>query len=96
MVGEDSEPEKNVFRIGGNTLYDQKNIILMKIPEFKRSGIGLIAEFRGIPNRFLNLAQLKKASPSLSVGHPPPPTSRTYIARRRFGMPQRATGRMSW
>jgi hypothetical protein len=28
----------------------------MKIPEFKRSGIGLIAEFRGIPNRFPNQA----------------------------------------
>jgi hypothetical protein len=26
----------------------------MKIPEFKRSGIGLIAEFRGIPNGFPN------------------------------------------
>jgi hypothetical protein len=26
----------------------------MKIPEFKRSGIGLIAEFRGIPNEFPN------------------------------------------
>jgi hypothetical protein len=33
---------KNVFRIGGNTFYDQKNKIPMKIPEFKskRSGIG--------------------------------------------------------
>jgi hypothetical protein len=28
----------------------------MKILEFKRSGIGLIAEFRGIPNRFPNQA----------------------------------------
>ncbi len=27
----------------------------MKIPEFKRSGIGLIAEFRGILNGFPNL-----------------------------------------
>ncbi len=26
----------------------------MKIPEFKRSGIGLIAEFCGIPNRIPN------------------------------------------
>jgi hypothetical protein len=43
-----------VFRIGGNTFYDQKNKILMKIPEFKRSGIGLIAEFCGIQNKFLN------------------------------------------
>jgi hypothetical protein len=29
----------------------------MKIPEFKRSGIGIIAEFRGIPNRFPNQAE---------------------------------------
>ncbi len=41
-----------MFGIGGNAFYDRKNKILMKIPEFKRSGIGLIAEFRGIPNRF--------------------------------------------
>jgi hypothetical protein len=45
---------KNVFRIGGNTFYDWKNKILMKILEFKRSGIRLIAEFRGIPNGFPN------------------------------------------
>jgi hypothetical protein len=43
-----------VFRIGGNTFYDQKNKILMKILELKRSGIGLIAEFSGIPNGFPN------------------------------------------
>ncbi len=35
----------NVFRIGGNTFHDQKNKILMKIPEFKRSGIRIIVEF---------------------------------------------------
>jgi hypothetical protein len=46
---------KNVFRIGANTFYDQKNKIPMKIPEFKRSGIGLIVEFCGIPNGFPNL-----------------------------------------
>jgi hypothetical protein len=45
---------KNVFIIGGNTFYDRKNKIPMKIPEFKRSGIGLIMEFRGIPNGFPN------------------------------------------
>jgi hypothetical protein len=28
----------------------------MKIPESKRSEIGIIAEFRGIPNRFPNQA----------------------------------------
>jgi hypothetical protein len=43
-----------VFRIGGNTFYDWKNKIPMKIPEFKRSGIGLIAEFHGILNGFPN------------------------------------------
>ncbi len=58
MVGEDSEPEKNVFRIGGNTFYNQKNKIPIKTPEFKRSGIGLIAEFSGIPNRFPNQVAL--------------------------------------
>jgi hypothetical protein len=45
---------KNVFRIGGNTFYDRKNKIPMKISELKRSGIGLIAEFHGTPNRFPN------------------------------------------
>ena len=44
-----------MFRIGRNTFNDRKNKFLMKIPEFKRSGIGLIAEFRGIPNGFPNL-----------------------------------------
>jgi hypothetical protein len=43
-----------VFRISGNTFYDRKNKIPMRIPEFKRSGIGLIAEFRGVPNGFPN------------------------------------------
>jgi hypothetical protein len=44
-----------VFRIGGNTFYDRKNKILMKIPESKRSEIGIIAEFRRIPNGIPNL-----------------------------------------
>jgi hypothetical protein len=56
MVGEDLEPEKKVFRIGGNTFYDQKNKIPMKIPEFKRSRIGLSrnsAEFQtNFPTKF--------------------------------------------
>jgi hypothetical protein len=46
---------KNVFRIGGNTFYDRKNKIPTKIPESKRSEIGKIPEFRGIPSRFPNL-----------------------------------------
>jgi hypothetical protein len=53
---------ENVFRIGRNTFYDRKNEIPMKIPEFKRSGIGLIAEFRGIPNRFPNQATTATAT----------------------------------
>jgi hypothetical protein len=48
------QTKKNVFRIGGNTFYDRKNKIPMKIPEFKGSRIGLIAEFRGNPNGFPN------------------------------------------
>jgi hypothetical protein len=43
-----------MFRIGRNTFYNRKNKIPMKNPEFKRSGIGLIAEFHGIPNGFPN------------------------------------------
>jgi hypothetical protein len=43
-----------VFRIGGNTFYNRENKFLIKIPEFKRSGIGLIAEFCRISNGFPN------------------------------------------
>jgi hypothetical protein len=46
-----------VFRIGRNTFYNQKNKILMNIPEFKRSRIGLIMEFCRIPNGFPNQAR---------------------------------------
>jgi hypothetical protein len=46
---------KKVFGIGGNTFYDRKNKIQMKIPESKRSKIGKIVEFCGIPNGFPNL-----------------------------------------
>ncbi len=45
-----------MFRIGRNTFYDRKNKIPMKIQEVKRSRIELIAEFRGILNRFSNQA----------------------------------------
>ncbi len=45
-----------MLRIGRNTFYDRKNEIPIKIPEFKRSVIGLIVEFRGIPNGFPNQA----------------------------------------
>ncbi len=43
-----------MFRIGGSTFYDRKNKILMRVPEFKRSGIGLIAELHRILNGFPN------------------------------------------
>jgi hypothetical protein len=45
---------RNVLQIGGNTFYDRKNKIPTKIPEFKRSGIGIIAEFRRILSGFPN------------------------------------------
>jgi hypothetical protein len=44
----------NVFRIGGNTFYNQKKKNTMKILEFKRSGIGILTEFCRIPNKFPN------------------------------------------
>jgi hypothetical protein len=53
--GRGFQTRKNVFRIGGNTFCDWKNKIPMKILESKRSEIGKIAEFRGIPNGFPNL-----------------------------------------
>jgi hypothetical protein len=49
---------KNVFRIGGNTFYDRNNKNPIKNLEFKKSGIGLIAEFHGILNGFPNQACL--------------------------------------
>jgi hypothetical protein len=53
MVGEDSKQEKMCLELAGTHFtIGKKN--LMKILEYKRSGIGLIAEFRGIPNRFPN------------------------------------------
>jgi hypothetical protein len=44
----------NMLQIGRNKFYNQKNKFPMKIPEFKRSRIGIIAEFRGIPSGFPN------------------------------------------
>jgi hypothetical protein len=41
-----------MLQIGKNTFYIQKNKIPMKIPEFKRSGIGIITEFCGISKDF--------------------------------------------
>jgi hypothetical protein len=59
-----------VFRIVGNTFYDRKNKIPMKIPESKRSETGIIAEFHGILNGFSNLA----ARGYLLVKYSTPPT----------------------
>jgi hypothetical protein len=53
-----------VFRIGGNTFYNWKNKIVVKILKFKRSGIGLIAEFRGILNGFPNQDESLPLRPS--------------------------------
>ncbi len=50
-----------MFIIGGNTFYDWKNKVLMKTPEFKRSGIRSITEFCRILNGFPNQA-LKAAA----------------------------------
>jgi hypothetical protein len=54
--GRRSQTSGNMFQIGGNTFCNQKNKILMKILEFKRSGIRIIAEFRWILNEFPNQA----------------------------------------
>jgi hypothetical protein len=43
-----------MFRIDRNPFYNWKTKIPMKIPEFKRSRIGLIVEFCRVPNRFPN------------------------------------------
>jgi hypothetical protein len=56
MVGEDSKPEKTSSELAGTHFTIGKIKIPMKIPESKRSEIGKIAEFRGIPNGFPNLA----------------------------------------
>ncbi len=55
MAGEDSEPEETCSELAEHILRSEKKNS-MKIPEFKRSGIGLIAEFCGIPNGFPNQA----------------------------------------
>jgi hypothetical protein len=57
MVGDDSEPEEMCSELAGTHFTIVRIKIPMKIPEFKRSGIGIIAEFRGIPNGFPNQVQ---------------------------------------
>jgi hypothetical protein len=57
MVGKDSEPEGTCSGLGG-THFTTRKKILMKILEFERSRIGIIAEFRRIPSRFPNQGSL--------------------------------------
>jgi hypothetical protein len=56
MAGEDSKLEEMCSELAGTHFTIRKNKILMKVPEFKRSKIGFIAEFSGIPNGILNQA----------------------------------------
>ncbi len=50
------QPAGTCYELAGTDFTIGKIKILMKILEFKRSGIGIIAEFRGIPSRFPNQA----------------------------------------
>jgi hypothetical protein len=60
---------KNMFRIGRNTFYDWKNKIPMKILEFKRSGIGLIAEFRmDFPTKMSAVALVPAGTRNQQIG----------------------------
>jgi hypothetical protein len=52
--GRGFQTSRNVLQIGRNKFYNQKNEIMMKIPEFKRSGIRIIAEFHRILSGFPN------------------------------------------
>jgi hypothetical protein len=54
MAGEDSELEETCFELAGTHFTIGKNKIPMKIPKFKMSGIGLIAEFSRILSGFPN------------------------------------------
>jgi hypothetical protein len=58
-----------MLQIVGNTVYNQKNKKLMKIPEFKRSGIGIIAEFGGISSSFPIQDHATKGESKLSRPH---------------------------
>ncbi len=52
MAGKDSDWQEHVLKWW--IFYDQKNEIPMKIPELKRSGIGIIVESHRIPTGFPN------------------------------------------
>ncbi len=68
MAGEDSEPEKMSSELAGTHFTITKNKIPVKIPESKRSKIRIIAEFRGIPNGFPNLApSIGSATPIVNI-----------------------------
>jgi hypothetical protein len=67
MAGEDSKPEgMNSELAGTNFTIRKKNP--MKIPEFKRSGIKIIAEFRRIPNGFPNQGGERTRTASIDRG----------------------------
>jgi hypothetical protein len=54
MAGEDSESEETFSELAGTHFTIKEIKFEMKITEFKRSRIGLIAEFCRIPNGFPN------------------------------------------
>jgi hypothetical protein len=53
MAGEDSDPAGWCYKLAGTHFMIGKKKS-MKIPEFKRSRIGIITEFHGIPSGFPN------------------------------------------
>ncbi len=64
MAGEDSKLEGTCSKLAGTHFMTEK-IIPMKIQEFKRSGIGIIAESRGILSKFPNQAGRETLDPDL-------------------------------
>jgi hypothetical protein len=58
MVGEDSKQEETCSELVRTHFTIKKLNSDENFRKFKRSGIGLIAEFREIPNRFPNQASL--------------------------------------
>jgi hypothetical protein len=53
MAGQDSEPAGTCYELEGTNFMIRKIEIPMMIPEFKRSGIRIIAEFCRVPSGFL-------------------------------------------
>jgi hypothetical protein len=71
---------KNEFRIGGNTFYNRKNKIPMKILESKRSKIEIIAGFREIPNGDPNLDEIDDIEEACVDEDSPPPRNRQWLS----------------